>query len=69
MTAVDVSSLHSGVHRLPWYGDAVEAATSRGMRRLEDLVADGVRLRQVTPCDPGQVPPRVGSFGVFIETN
>lgn len=73
LTAVDVSSLHSGVHqihlhRLPWYGDAVEAATSRWMRGLEDLVAGGVRLRKVTPCDPGPGPATGRSFGKLIET-
>lgn len=35
--------------------DAVEAAMSGWMRALEDLVAAGVQLGQLAPCDPAQV--------------
>jgi AcrR family transcriptional regulator len=35
--------------------DAVEAAMSRWMGELEDLVAAGVRLGQLAPCDPAQL--------------
>lgn len=35
--------------------DAVEAAMSWWMRRLEDLISTSVDLGQLTPCDPAQL--------------
>lgn len=35
--------------------DAVEAAMSGWMQRLEDLVSAAVKLAQLAPCDPAQV--------------